>query len=37
MLTRETYRGSEKTKEASGRKTKGETQKVGLTLKPKFA
>ena len=37
MLTKETYRGSKKTKEASGRKAKGEILKVRLTLKPKFA
>ena len=37
MLTKETYRGCKKTKEASGREAKGETPKVGLALKPKFA
>ena len=39
MLTKDpTYSGCKKTKEASvGRKAKGETLKVDLTLKPNFA
>ena len=32
MLTKETYRGCKKTKEASGRKAKGETLKVASLL-----